>query len=217
MTTIAESIRMPLTVVGDYMEMLAEGALGAVSKDQVSTLRMLIEKTGEIAHAVDHLLPSQPLPETDEYERISLTEIIRRVCSRRIADAQLAVLNLVTRPSLADSEPHYAIIGNRDALTQAFDTLLSEAIQSSTGSGVIYVSLHTSHKIFYVKVSYPGSSSFTREVDDILVLKKGSDPRKTSLAIAKRTIEEHSGQIWAQAEADHVSAFYVVLPKTNVE
>jgi PAS domain S-box-containing protein len=217
MTKIAESIRMPLTVVRGYMELLADGALGTVSKDQVSTLKMLVEKTGEIASAVDHLLPSQPLSGSDEDERINLEDIIRRVCSRRIADAQLAGLNLVIQPSLTGSEQQYITIGNRDSLIQAFDALLNTAVRSSTGSGVIYVSLHESHKIFYVKVGYPGSSPPAHETGDVWQSQENIGTGAASLAVAKRIIEEHSGQVWSQTPEDHDGAFYVVLPKIGIE
>jgi PAS domain S-box-containing protein len=208
-----ESVRMPITVIRGYLELLLDGALGPVSEGQVTTMNMLLDKTREIADHIGNLLPSQFMPDANRYESIQLAGLIRKVLYRRNASIKLAGLNLVTRlPSADDQE--YMTAGDPDMLFSVFDALLDNAIKYSPNGGTIRVSLHESSQIIYVRVNDPGIGIAPRDLEHIWQPKENKEPSDSiSLAEVKRIVETHGGHVWVESQLGQGSIFYVVLPK----
>jgi signal transduction histidine kinase len=216
----AESMRMPLTVIRGYMELLLDGALGPVSDRQVSTVSELLEKTRELGNRLNQLLPSQYMLEPVRYESIDLVSLLHKVHDKWLAPVRLAGLDLGTTWPPSSSQ-RYQTTGDPDALFGVFDALLDNAVKySSSGSsgGTISMSVHESKDIVYVKVQDPGVGISTQDLLQIWQPRHHANSSgPLSLAEVKRIVEDHGGQVWVESQPSRGSSFYVVLPKVTVE
>ncbi|MFZ5915309.1 MAG: ATP-binding protein [Chloroflexota bacterium] len=212
-TRLAESIRVPLTVLRGYLELLCDGALGAVSGEQAATLDILRQKTRDIADMLGRLTPSPSPSEINRYELLLLADLVRQVIDRRLVALEAAGLDLIADLPAA-GDPACMVTGQPDALFNVFDALLDNAIKFSPYGGVVHISLHESPEIVYVRVDDPGVGIATPQLLQIWQPKK---PETLSDALdlveVKRIVEEHGGQVWVDSQAGQGSTFYVALPK----
>jgi signal transduction histidine kinase len=156
MTKIVESIRRPLTVVQGHLELLHDGTLGPVPEGQMATMNTLLDKTRDITSLVNRLSPSQQfLSDATRYELIHLSDLVRRAVDRRSTSIEQASLDLVTQLPMPD-EGECITAGNPELLFKVFDALLDNAVKLSPSGGTIYISLHETSEIAYVKIDDPG-------------------------------------------------------------
>jgi two-component system sensor histidine kinase ResE len=213
MSRIVESVRMPITVVQGYLELLQDGALGSMSEEQMTTMKMLLQRTRQVAVAVNQLSPSRFLPGASRYESIRLTDLMRHVLEERNAEIRLAGLNLVAELPPPEGQ-EYATAGDPDSLLDVFGALLDNAIESSPSGGTIQVSLHESSQIIYVRINDLGVGIPPNRLMQIWQPKEQREPSESiSLAEVKQIVEEHGGQVWVESQLGQGSTFYVVLPK----
>jgi PAS domain S-box-containing protein len=213
MTEVAQTVRMPLTVVRSYLELLLDGVSGPVPKEQTTTISMLLDRTREISGLVDQFLPSQSLPDVTRLEPIYLPDLVRRVLDKRSDAIRQTGLEIVTQmPTAEDKE--FITVGDPDTLFKVFDALLDHVGRLSPNGGTIQISMHESGEIVYVKIDHPGANIPPQRLLQIWQLQgSGGCPDSIDLAEVKRIVEGHSGHVWAESRPGQGSTFYVALPK----
>jgi PAS domain S-box-containing protein len=211
-TRKAEGIRVPLTVIRGYLELLHDGAWGDVSSEQSAAVSTVLTKTREVVGALNQLLPSQLISEATHYGQVDLVDVLEQVYDKWIAQIRLAGTDLLTGfPE--DDRARYVLAGDSSELFGVFDTLLSTAIQASPSGGTIALSLHESEDIVYVRIEYPGSASARELVRVWQRLESQEHVDVAELAEVKRVISQYGGHVWAESRSDRRCAVYVVLPK----
>lgn len=211
MVRINEAIRMPLSVIRGYLELLLDGVLGAVPEGQKATMHTVLDKTQAIANLVNRVSPQRFPHDAACYEPVHLGDLIRRVLDRRLSSIERAGLDLSTQlPASHDEESMTA--GDPDLLFQVFDALLDNAIKFSLHGGTICVSLHLSNDIVYVKVADSGIGIPARHLLGIWNSReRATRSGSTSLAEIKRIVEGYGGQVWVESTLGQGSTFYVAL------
>jgi PAS domain S-box-containing protein len=208
---IKEAIRMPLTVVRGYLELLLEGMLGSVPEGQRATMRMVLAKTQTITSLVDRISPPQLPRDATRHEQIYLGDLVRRAVDERTFAIKQAGLELVTQLP----EPHDErglTVGDPDMLFKMFDALLDNAIKFSPGGGALHVSLHVLNGIIYVEIADPGLGISTDQLFHIWQPRKRAvSSGAINLAEVRRIVEGHGGQVWVESKSGQGSTFYVAL------
>jgi PAS domain S-box-containing protein len=213
MLKIVEALRMPLTVVRGYMELLLDGALGSLPKRQRPTVKMLFDKVLEVADSVDRLSPLQPLPNIARYEPVQLVDLVCRALDKWIPTVEETGLELIAQLP-APTDEISITIGDPDLLIKVFDALLNSAMSFSHNEGTIYVSLDESSEIVYVKIHSSGAVIPAHHLLQIWQSKAQTESEGSiSLAEVKQIVEQHGGQVLAESQPERGSAFYVALPK----
>ena len=210
---IVASLRMPLTVIRGYGELLLEGVLGTVSQSQQTTISLLVEKTRGIADALNQIAPSQFLPDAVRYESVNLADAVRRMQNKWVRSIEQAGQNLDIELAFVGGE-QYVTTGDPDLLLAVVDALLENAVKHSPGGGKIRVSLDDSDEILYLKVEDPGVGIPGHQIQRIWEPRPQRQLTSTiSLAEVKRIVEGHGGHVWVESQLGRGSAFYVVLPR----
>jgi signal transduction histidine kinase len=213
MVKVKEAIRMPLTVVRGYLELLLEGVQGPMPDEQTAMMNMVLDKTKAIVTLVNRISPARFPSDATRYEHIYLAALVRQVLTERTADVEQAGLECVSELPAPDDEDSL-IVGDPDLLSKALDGLLDNAIKLSPSGKAVRVSLQTSNEVVYVKIadSGPGIPS-ERLLHVWKPQKRPSRPGPANLTEVKRIIEGHGGQVWAESKPGQGSAFYVALRK----
>ena len=210
---LKQAIRMPLTVVQGYLELLLDGVLGPVPKRLRPTMQMVLDKAQAITSLVNRITPSRFPHDANRYEPIHLAGLLRMALDRRTASAERAGLRLVAQlPEPYDEES--MTVGDPDMLLQVFDALLDNAVKFSPDGGSIHVSLHSSSGIVYAKIADPGVGIPADQLVRIWkpparAINSGPMP----LFEVRRIVEGHGGQVWAESALDQGSTFFVALRK----
>ncbi len=210
-----EEVSLPLSVIRGYMELLLEGAMGAVPEAQLPTIRMVLDKTQAVIDLLERISPPRFPRDADRYERVNLGDLMRSALDRHRAAIEKARISLVTQlPGARDKA--CVTMGDPDMLFQVFDGLLDNAITFSGDSGRVYVSVDVSEDTIYVKIVDSGTGIPANELLHIWKSQKHSGPSTTAdLAEVKRIVEGHGGQVWAESIYGQGNTFHVVLRRLD--
>lgn len=210
-----QAIRMPLTVMRGYLELLDDGTLGTVPEPHIQPLKMLLEQTRTITDLFSEIPAHLKAHAGDRCEPICLADLVRLVLDRRLPAVKKGNLSLqVQLPTAQDEES--IMLGDLSALHQAFDTLVDNAIRLSPVGGSLHISLESFNGVLHFKLAEPQVNIPLQQQLDIGQLGGGLDPSgPIFLAETKRIVEEHGGQIWVESSADNGTIFHIVLPEMN--
>ncbi len=214
---ISHELRTPLTFIKSYVQLLLDGDIGPFNADQKKYLEITRKKTDIVTQLVSNIIVMQ---QTDQVlvkrEAISLVELARQAIQSHTAEAQKAGLTLVEN---LDDSP--LVIGDKDQLLQVFDNLLDNAIKFSPHHGQITVSTKDMGTMIQASVSDQGigiPQDQQKQIFESFFQIDGSVRRRfggtgVGLAIVKRIIEAHEGQVWVESKPREGSTFYITVPK----
>lgn len=129
-----------------------------------------------------------------------------------------ALASLIERDSLPTVE------GDENQLRQVFQNLLSNAIEySGDQPPQIYISSERDGKMWTLAVHDEGigiDSSDTDRIFNIFQRLQSDNEQPGSrigLAVCRRIIERHNGEIWVESEPGEGSSFFFTLPASKQE
>ena len=110
------------------------------------------------------------------------------------------------------------IPADADGLHQAFLNLIAnamDAVEDETGAITVSVRLDTMNRCITVQVSDNGSGIDPGKIDDIFTpffSSKGQKGTGLGLAVTKKIVEEHHGQVLVSSKPDSGTTFTLHLP-----
>jgi two-component system sensor histidine kinase BaeS len=210
---IGERMRRPLAVVQGYLGLLLDGAMGEVPGRHSATLSMLSDKAEELSAMVNQLLPSHPLPATDCYEPVRLTDLVGRALELQRASLQDAELEVVRQLPPPDADECIAS-GNPESLLAVFCALIGNAVRASPRGGTIRVSLSRLDETNCFRIDDQGADISAAHLMRIWQdQERLAGPDSISLAMVKQVVDDHGGQVWAESIRSQGNTFYIVLPR----
>ncbi len=215
---VSHELRTPLTFIRGYVDLLLDGEMGPLEPEQESALQIVSQKTGEVTRLVEDIMALQRIrPDNLLIEEFSLRDLLLEAVECHRMTARNHGLDL----TLEAPEGTALIAGDRGRLTQVLDNLISNAMKFSPDGGVIRLQLQKGDEDLLVTVADEGiglppdklSRIFERfyQID-------GSSKRRfggagIGLAIVKRIIDAHQGDIWVESEINRGSRFTFRLPR----
>jgi signal transduction histidine kinase len=219
---ISHELRVPLTFIKGYVDLLREGAFGEVSLEQLEPLDIIAERTERITQLVSDMLTLQRLEsEGIGLARVNLTEIAHTAIDGARAAAQRA--GLVIEEEIPDILP--TIVGDPDQLPRVFDNLLSNAIKFSPDGGTVTVRIHEEQDQVNVYISDTGIGISPESLEHLFSRfyraneSEGKHIAGTGLglSIVKAIVEAHGGHVSVQSQEGQGSTFSFSLPKAGPE
>jgi signal transduction histidine kinase len=219
---ISHELRMPLTFVKGYVELLLAGDAGPLTDAQKEHLEIVIEKTNAVTRLVSDIMFLQQADKvTIKKQPVSLVKLALRATRGCAATAEKAGLTVVG--NMVDELP--SVAGDEGRLLQVFDNLLGNAIKFSPNGGQINVVVEDVGSAIQVSVSDQGVGIPKDQLDrvfDRFYQVDGSARRRFAgiglgLTIAKRIVEAHGGKIWAESGDGRGSTFRFTIPKYTGE
>ena len=219
---ISHELRMPLTFVKGYVELLLAGDAGPLTDAQKEHLEIVIEKTNAVTRLVSDIMFLQQADKvTIKKQPVSLVKLARRATRGCAATAEKAGLTVVG--NMVDELP--SVAGDEGRLLQVFDNLLGNAIKFSPDGGQITVTVDDVGSSIQVSVADQGVGIPEDQLDrvfDRFYQIDGSARRRFAgiglgLTIAKRIVEAHGGKIWAESGDGRGSTFRFTIPKYSAK
>lgn len=206
-------IKQPLRSVISYLQLLKRRTDGELSPDNLEYLEIAVESAERMSNLIEGFHEFTCL-ETDTRipEPVDLHEIVREICdsmTSRIVNKGITV----TVGSLP------TVVGDRNQLHQLFQNLISNAIKyaGDIESSVI-IDAHSSGTEWVISIEDNGIGIPERDIDHIFDIFHRSHHSNSfegagiGLAICKRVVEGHGGDIWVESIEYEGSKFSFSLP-----
>jgi two-component system NtrC family sensor kinase len=216
---ISHELRVPLTFVKGYVDLLREGAFGEIKPEQEEPLDIIAKRTDRISRLVGDMLTLQRLEsEGIEFTEVDLAKIAHTAAEDARAAAQRA--GVVIEEDIPENLP--PILGGPDQLPRVFDNLLSNAIKFSPDGGNITLSIRDEADQIKVHISDTGIGIPPDKLEHLFARfyrASGSEGRRIpgtglGLSIVKAIVEAHGGQVSVQSQEGKGSTFSFSLPKS---
>lgn len=214
----SHELRTPLTAIQGYTELMLDGDVGEISKEQREFLEIISQNTRRLEALINDVLDVEKIESgrmTMKMEKIDLSQIVGNCVNTFKVMAEGKGLQLEKDVKTSPIN----VLGDSDRLSQVFSNLLSNAIKY-TKQGRVRISTGIKGKFASVAVEDTGlgmSSEDMKIVFSRFFRAEDSYVRKTTgsglgLSIAKATIERHDGDIKVESKLGEGSRFEIILP-----
>jgi NtrC-family two-component system sensor histidine kinase KinB len=214
--TVAHEFRTPLTSIRMAIHLCAEGVVGPLTEKQADLLFTARDECERLQTIVDELLDASRLQTGKLLLHRSIVPIEVLLggavdAKRASADAQQVQLRTEVMPGLG----HLSV--DRDQANIVLSNLLTNAIHHSPPGGVVTISAKRADNVIEIDVRDEGpgiASEHQRAVFEPYFQAPGGHPGSAGLglAIAKRIVEEHGGDIGVESEPARGARFWFRLP-----
>ena len=207
---LSHDLREPLQVGAGLLELLADrygAALGPEGLELVADARQGLRDLG--GHVAEVLARTRPT--TAKHAPIDLGEVLSQ------ARLQLAGDLAAADPALT-TDPLPSVSGDAWSLQQVFVHILQSALRRSDGPATIHVGVTRRDGSWVISTIDDGRSVDPADGPRLFSLfGRPDDPETadTGLAVARRTVEEHGGEIWIEPAPGRGCAVCFSLPCTD--
>jgi signal transduction histidine kinase len=211
-------LRQPVGAILVYSELLIEEALSTMGAESLEFVHAIHASTEFMLRLLDDVadFSSDETGTPQRLESASLIEIIRHSLSLSRPLAERKQSNLVLRHKGAAP----TVQADAPKLAKVFSSLIEYALQHSQSSAEIEVQVALRHKTALVSVRAEAPGIPRDEIQDVFApfrksrarIAVGEPSTGLGLAIAKRVVEWHGGQIEMKVGDGASAAFYVSLP-----
>jgi len=209
---LSHDLREPLQVGAGLLELLADrygAALGPEGLELVADARQGLRDLG--GHVAEVLARTRPT--AAKHAPVDLGEVLSQ------ARLQLAGELAATDPTLT-ADPLPSVSGDAWSLQQVFVHILQSALHRSDGPATIHVGVTRRDGSWVISTIDDGRSVEPADGPRLFSLfGRPDDPEAadTGLAVARRTVEEHGGEIWIEPAPGRGSAVCFSLPPTGTD
>ena len=214
----SHELRTPLTSIQGYAELILDGDVGEISKEQREFLEIIVQNTRRLEALINEVLDIEKIESGKlkmKLEKVNLCQIVEDSANTFRVMAQTRGLELIEEVK----EAEIYVSGDSDQLSRVFANLLSNAIKY-TEKGRVTIIARKKGQFASVAVEDTGmgmSPQDTKMVFDRFFRVENSYVRKTTgtglgLSIVKATIEKHNGHIKVESRLGVGSKLEVMLP-----
>ncbi len=214
---VSHELRTPLTALRALVETLQDGAADdpAGRAEFLHGIEVEVERMSQmIAELLDLARIESGMADLD-LATVDLNQVVAPAADRLRAQADR---HEVTLELDTETEP-LPVHADPDRTARVVMSLVHNAIKFTPPSGSIRVSTHRTEDEAIISVSDSGAGLALDELDRVFERFYKADPSRTGagaglgLSIARHTVRQHGGRIWAQSSGlGRGSTFSVALP-----
>ena len=215
---VSHELRTPLVSICGYTEALQEGLYGELALNQCAALGVVYRNAQQMTRLVNDLLSLQTIDRSHlQLSNVAVPQLLQNVATNFQQRAECAGIHIGV--DCADGLPHVRADAAR--LEQVISNLVDNAIKFSPQGGEIALRAQAlDESRLEISVKDHGIGIPQVEIAQIYLRfyqVDGSSTRRyggqgLGLAIAKRIVELHGGEIRAESEAARGTTFFVTLP-----
>lgn len=210
----SHELRTPLAVMKSEIEVALRDP--KASKDELrDTLQSSLEEVDKLSRLSKVLLQLSKIEHTDiPMEKIFLKPILTDVIKRH--NQPKARIKLIT----ATNTP--AVLGNKDSIEELCMILLENALKYSPSDSLITIKVGKRNNKGCIEITNTGKGIGAEDLPHIFDRFYRADTARTNnhangghglgLALAKKIVEIHHGDLSATSALDHATTFTVLLP-----
>lgn len=214
----SHNLRTPLTIIKGYLEFLQKNkSLDHKTLEQVKKIADSTKQLDTIAETLLSLVSlekGREQPVKTPTDLAKLLEQVGETLKQKAAEKEISIVfELPSEPC-----PPVKLDGQR--ITQAFTSLIDNAIKFSKEGGKVVIGLEKKDRDLLISIKDEGIGIPKEEADKVFkkfhratdVLTYDYSGIGLGLSLTKLIIESHQGKIWFESEVDVGSTFYVSLP-----
>lgn len=221
---VSHELRTPLASIQEGTQLLLDEIPGRLTAEQRETLRIMAASSRRLIHLISTILDLSKMEAGMMEYRIVLSDLLA------IADTSVSKIRLLAdakNVQIVTEAPEERVFVPADAarLEQVLDNLVSNAVKFSPAGGVVRLGIHPDKRAQSVRLTVsdngPGIAQdelpylFERFYQGRRQAGSGMAGSGLGLALAKKVVEAHHGDIWVDSELGKGTTVYVVLPQSR--
>jgi len=216
----SHQLRTPLTIIKGFLSMAIEGNYGQLNSDIKDRLEKSYDSAERLVKLVDALLDLSHMEGGKmkfDFSKVNFSELTTNIVEELSPQAEKKKLSF----KFEKPKENYFVWADEQKLRQVIMNLIDNAIKY-TESGGVKVWLGRQDGFVQFSVKDTGLGMIEEEISNLFqkFVRGANAPRLYTegagigLYVAKKLIEEHKGQVWAEsAGEDKGSTFFVRLPE----
>ncbi|MXV64578.1 PAS domain S-box protein [Natronorubrum sp. JWXQ-INN-674] len=211
----SHDLQEPLRMVSSYLQLIDRRYGDQLDDDGEEFLAYAVDGAERMRAMIEGLLEySRVETRGDPFEPVDLNSVLEDV----LADLEVKI---VETEAEITTEPLPTVNGDASQLRQVFQNLLSNGIEYSDGTPRVHVSAERNGREWIVSVSdegiglEPDESERIFEVFQRLHSREEYSGTGIGLALCRRIVERHGGEIWVDSEPGEGATFSVTLPAAD--
>ena len=207
----SHDLQEPLRMVRSYLQLLDRRYGDELDEDAEEFIEYAADGADRMRAMIEGLLAySRVEAQGDPFDAVDLNDVLDDV----LRDLQLKIEESAAE---IEREPLPTVRGDAGQLGQLFQNLVRNAIDYSVGRSRVHVSVAREGPRWVVSVRDEGVGIDSADADrvfDIFQRVGETGPRGSGigLALCKRIVERHGGEIWVDSEPGEGSTFRFSLP-----
>ena len=207
----SHDLQEPLRMVTSYVQLLEDRYKDKLDKDANEFIEFAVDGTERMRNLINGLLEYSRVNKVHAFEIINTDELLDEVLQN--FSSQLKENNIkIVKNSLP------VIIGDNLLISQLFQNLISNAIKfrNNKNPEIIFSGIKVNNA-FQFSITDNGIGIEEKYLEKIFVIFQRLHTYENyqgtgiGLAICKKIVEKHGGQIWCKSELNKGSAFYFTI------
>ncbi len=227
-SSVSHELRTPLTVIKEFISLMLEGHVGALSEDQKEYLGIAQRNIIRLTNLIETLLDFSRIESGKglklKFEPARLMEVVEdavMTLSQQLEEKRITIENRLD-PDIP------VVLIDRNRLAEVFINLIGNGIKFTPPGGKITIdSRGLSEKRDFLKIVVTDTGVGISSEDLPKVFDRFYQGRRTQsglitgtglgLAIAKEIIEAHQGHIHAESKPESGASFVLTLPVFQIK
>jgi len=219
LNTTSHELRTPMASIKGYIQMLLKQTLGEITEEQKKALEVILRNTNRLDHLIQDILDISRLEsETMKFitEKTEVTKMIKEIAETMPASADLKriKINIDIQKEIPD------LMIDQERIKQVLMNLVNNAIKFSPDGSMIHIKARKEKEDVVFEVQDFGrgipKNKQKKIFEKFYQVDSGTDRKfggvGLGLAISKKIIENHEGQIWVESTVNKGSSFKFSLP-----
>jgi len=219
-TVAAHQLRTPTSGIKWSLQMLLDGDIGPLSKEQKDVIGKACETNDKVIHLINDLLNVARIEEGKYLNNISLVsfgDIVQTAMSGYKEEIKKRGLRL----EIIDPGNLPKVMIDSDKMQIAISNLLDNAVRYTPRGGKITVAIEKRDEEWLeVRIQDTGAGIPKNQQNKVFakffrgdnIMKIETEGTGLGLFIAKNIIEAHGGKIWFESEINKGTTFYLTIP-----
>ena len=217
--TVSHELRTPLSITKEGINLVLDGIVGKVTEEQAKVLATSKDNVDRLSRIINELLDISKIEAGKmilDKRKINIVTVAKNTIEsfRRMANAKKLDIRLVT------AEDDIILYADQDKITQIFINLINNALKF-TDAGYIEVSIKEIAGEVECSVKDTGIGISDEDLPKLFgkfqqfgrTAGAGEKGTGLGLSIAKKIVDMHNGEIWAESEPGKGTKITFVLPR----
>jgi light-regulated signal transduction histidine kinase (bacteriophytochrome) len=214
---VSHDLTEPLRTMNNFVQVLAKRLSGTLEPAAVEEMTFITDAAQRLQHMLTDLLVYTGIGKTPEFTTVDCERLLARVLN----DLQLAIAD---RHACITHDPLPTLQGDATRLQQVFQNLIGNALKfCGDAPPRIHFSAQRDGHCWRFAIRDNGIGIDPAQSTRIFQVFQRLHPRRTypgtgiGLAICKRIIEQHGGQIWVESQLGQGATFFFTVPMTPAD
>lgn len=214
----AHDLKSPLATITSFAELLDENLQGQLELEETEYIQAIKRSSARMTKLIDRLLEYSTVGrEMKPFEPVSIHQIVRDVKE-----------NLKASIEKSNARLHFndlpIVFGDASLLTQLFQNFLSNSLKfrDLKRAPEIYVEAKEEGRRWLFSIRDNGVGFDAKDKENIFSLFRRLDTVTAQagsgigLATARKVVELHGGEVWAESQPGQGSTFFFTLPQIGL-